>query len=219
MDEPLFHHCTNLSTVVYGIIIPNEYHTLNKNDIHNGGWISIDFYDEFYDMDVKANNWLKGEVGFYPLFLSVGNSIHDYYMTGYNDNWRVSVSRWYDKEKKKFCSKRRKKGEFPNCIMFSFDDLDCVFMDHVWWVIVGYNNAINGEETTDREKRCIFKYSWSRSKWFKKSRESGGVQCVVPQLDLRQASRVWVRNKKTKNILEGMGFKNIFIKRIFLEKW
>ncbi len=219
MIKPLFNHCTNLSTIVYDTIVPNENHTLNKNDIDNGGWLNTDFYDEYYDMDIKANNWLKKEVGFYPLFLSVGSSLYDYYMTGYGDNWTVATSRWYDKEAKKFCSERRKKGEFPNCVMFSFDDIDCVFMDHAWWVIVGYNNAVNGEETTDREKRGIFKYSWNRSNWFRMAKKSGGVQCVVPELDLRQAVRVWVRNKKTKKILEKMGFSNVFVKRILLEKY
>jgi len=216
MSDPLYHHCTNFSTVVYNTIVPSEYHTLNYAA---GTWFNPDFKDEFYDMDIKANNWLKKEVGFYPLFMSVGNSIYDYYMTGYDDNWRVTLSSWYEGKPKKYYYKKRKKGEFPNLVLFSFDDVDCVFMDHAYWVVGGYTNAINGEEVTNRDKRCIFKYSWTRAKWFRMVKKSGGVQCVVPELDLRQAVRIWVRNNKTKKMMEKMGFTNVVVKRILLEKY
>jgi hypothetical protein len=211
MNELLFHHCTNLSTVRYDTIIPSERYTLNDNHIHG----CLDDKD-FWDWDINANNWLKNETGFYPLFMGVGSSLDDLYVTGYADNWRTTLSSWFDKEKNKMCYTRRKKGEFPNYVLFSFKNTDCVFLDCDWWITTAYGYAAEGRfETTSQERRYIFKYSWNRSKWLRKAaNEPGRVICVVPKLDLRQADRIWTRNQKTKKTLEKMGFKNVFAKRI-----
>ena len=209
MDKLLFHHCSNLSFVRYGTFIPAEQHTLNNSYIN--GWFDDDLP---WDLDTKANNWLKNEEGFYPLFMSVGDSIDDIYTTGYQNNWRVTTGQRLDKKTNKMYYKQRRKGEFPNQVLFSFENVDCVFLDHEYWCII-YSNAANGVETTSQEKRWVFKYSWNRSKWLRRAaNDPGRVMCVVSRLDLRQADRIWVRNNKTKKALEKMGFENIFAKRI-----
>ena len=201
MDKFLYHHCTNLSTIRYDRIVPAEQHTLNNGHINE--WLS----EDDWEWDIRANKWLKNEVGFYPLFMAVGDTLDALYPTGYQDNWRVTLSSWFDKNNKK-CYTRRKKGEFPNQVLFSFKNVNCVFMDCDWWIMTAFNNALDDRlETTAQDKRRTFKYSWSRSKWLRRAaNDPGRVICVVPQLDLRQADRVWVRNQKTKKILEKMGF-------------
>jgi hypothetical protein len=210
MDKLLFHHCTNLSTLRYDTIVPSEQHTSKKEEIN--GWDD----EDLAGWDVRANNWLKNEVGFYPLFMAVGSTLDDLYATGYSDNWRVTLSSWFDKKKNKQCYTSRKKGEFPNQVLFSFKNIDCVFMDCDWWIVTGYNNSFDDRfETTEQDKRRIFKYSWSRSKWLRRAANAPeSVICVVPKLDLRQADRIWVRNQKTKKIMEKKGFENVFSKRI-----
>ena len=210
MNKLLFHHSTNFSTLRYDTIVPSEQHTLKNEEINN--WADD---EDFINWSVKANNWVKTEVGFYPLFMSVGNTLEDLYMTGYQSNWAVTKSKWFDKESQKMCYTRVKKGEFPNYVLFSFKNVDCRFMDYQYWFIAHNNAFDNRYETTAQEKRWIFKYSWNRSKWLRKAaNDSCSVMCVVPKLDIRRADRIWVRNKKTKKTLENMGFENIFVKRI-----
>ena len=215
MDKLLFHHSTNLSTIRYNILKPADQHTLNNSHVH--GWLSD---DDLWEWDIKANNWLKNEVGFYPLFMAVGGTLDDLYPTGYSDNWRVTISSWFDKEQNKMCYTKTKKGEFPNQVLFSFKNIDCVFMDCDWWIVTAYSNVMNEFETTSQNKKRVFKYSWNRSNWLRRAaNDSGRVICVVPQLDLRQADRIWVRNQKTKKILDKMGFRNVFVKRIPVENF
>ena len=73
-------------------------------------------------------------------------------------------------------------------------------------------------QMSNYEKRLIFKPSWKKSKWLLYAKKKPhSVQLVVPNLDLRKAKRVWVRNKKTKNFLESVGFRNVDMKRIKIE--
>jgi len=212
MDKLLFHHSTNFSTIRYDTIVPSEQHTSKNEEIN--GWDD----DDLAGWDVKANNWLKNEVGFYPLFMAVGDCPDDLYMTGYQSNWKVTTSSWFDEDTKKRCYTRLKKGEFPNCVLFSFKNVNCVFMDIDYWLVTAYSNIMNGFETTEQDKRCIFKYSWNRSKWLRRAaNDPGRVMCVVNGLDLKQADRIWVRNKDTKKALDKMGFENVFVKRILVD--
>lgn len=179
-----------LEDVVYGGVVPNPNH--EKGDF------------------LPAYRWLEREVGFYPLFLSVGESEAALRMTGYNNQWRRIIA-WSSKG-----NTYRRRGEFPNYVLFSFEHIDGIFMDFEHWHIA-INAALNdrGEEVTSYEKRLMFKPSWPGSRWLRKARKDpGSVQLVTPRLFLPEAGRIWVRNRKTKQVLEEMGFQHIEVKRL-----
>jgi hypothetical protein len=188
----LYHHCRSLNSVVYGEVRANSEHS-----------------DPYFE---DAYSWLEREVGFYPFFLAVGATEEDIRMTGYQNQWRRILS---DGPNGKEYRKRR---EFPNDALFSFENVDGIFMDYDYWHLVlnaGYKNY----QMTDYEKRLIFKPSWPTSKWLKKAKKyPHSVQLVTQSLYLSGAKRVWVRNQQTKKLLESMGFENVEVRRIILEE-
>ena len=89
-------------------------------------------------------------------------------------------------------------------------------MDYDRWGFV-INAQNKNYQMTDYEKKLIFKPSWNKSKWLRKSKkEPHSVQLVTPKLDITNSNRIWVRNQKTKNHLENLGFNNIYVKRLIL---
>lgn len=187
-----YHHCRSLDSVVYGNIAGSPEYA------------GEDFID--------AYSWLEKEVGFYPTFLAVGSTEEDIRMTGYQNQWGRIVSEGF--EKKRY----RKKGEFPNNVLFSFEDVEGVFMDYGDW-----HRALSADhknhEMTAYEKRLIFKPSWPKSKWLRKAKnDPHSVQLVTPELYLPGAARISVRNQKTKKLLMSRGFDNIETKRIPFER-
>ena len=186
-----YHHSRSLDSVVFGEV----KHTK-------------EFSGETYR---AAYLWLEKEIGFFPIFLSVGTTDEDIRMTGYQNQWMrlIAMSN----------SKRiyRKKSEFPNYILFSYEELDGVFTDYNDWHIA-LNSGYKDCQLTDYEKRLILKPSWSRSKWLSHAKNHPhSVQLVTKSLDLSNADRIWVRNIKTKTILEQIGFKNIEVKRLLIK--
>lgn len=134
----------------------------------------------------KAYSWLEREVGFYPLFLAVGTTYEDLRTTGYLDN--------------------------SENVLFSFEEVQGVFMDFITWHIA-LNSRHNNYKLTDYERRLIFKYSWSKSKWLAKAKkEPGSVQLVTPKLDLTAAKRISVKSNKIKRVLTSLGFNNIEVR-------
>lgn len=84
----------------------------------------------------------------------------------------------------------RKKGEFPNEVLFSFEHIDGVFMDYDQWHIV-LNSAYKDYQITPYEARLIFKPSWNASDWIRKARKQPHtVQLVTPKLFLPDARRI-----------------------------
>jgi len=180
----MYHHCRSLESVVYGEVKANPK-----------------YYDAYFK---DAYNWLEKKVGFATLFVAVGCTNEDLRMTGYQDNWRIKVSD----------SKIRRAGQFPNDVLFSFDDLEGVFMDYDCWHIA-LNSSHKNYQLSNYEKRLIFKHSWSKTRWLRYARQqSHSVQLVLPMLDLRKAGEVWTRNSTTKKCLEEMGFENVEVRRI-----
>ncbi|MBI2035499.1 MAG: hypothetical protein HYT12_02335 [Candidatus Liptonbacteria bacterium] len=180
----LFHHCRPLDSVSFGIAKPNPRHA---------------------DPDFKgAYFWLKREVGFYPLFMAVGKTEDDLRLTGYQDNW------WEDGVYKYAYRKGRR---FINGALFSFSSADGIFMDFAQWHIA-INNCNGNRETSDYEKRLIFKPSWSRANWLKHARDGHSVQLVVPELYLPAAGRVWAKDRNTKTKLEAMGFMQVEVSKL-----
>ena len=199
----MYHHCMDLEAVIYGEIKANPKYA-----------------DKVFK---KAYKWLENEVGFYPLFLGVGNNKDSVVITGYNHQWAKKIGSKPVRKTKKgyYISKNilRKKGEFPNYVLFSFDNVEGVFTDYESWYIP-LNHITNGNKVSDYEKRLVFKYSWKKSDWLRKARkDSGSVQLVTSKLYLPDAKRVWVRNKKTKKSLEEIGFENVRVKRLKCNSW
>lgn len=189
-----YHHSRSLESVVFGEIKANPEHS--DPELRN------------------AYSWLEKQVGFYPLFLSVGPTEEDIRMTNYQDNWRVKI----------FEDEYRKAGEFPNNVLFSFEDVDGVFVDYQWWNLVISSGHVD-YQMTDDEKSLIFKPSWRKSDWLREAtkerdpeKESHWVDLVTPTLYLPDAKRIWVRNNQTKKQLETMGFENTEVRRLLLEE-
>jgi hypothetical protein len=91
---------------------------------------------EFSDSEwIPAYQWLENEIGFYPLFLAVGDG-NAAYVTGYQNQWRVHLGGTMSDGK--YVPKKRKAGEFPNFVLFAFrqSELQGCFTDYQWWNIV-----------------------------------------------------------------------------------
>lgn len=188
----LYHHCRDLRSVVYGEVKPNPKYS-----------------DPFYR---DACLWLEKEVGFYPLFLAVGVTDEDLRMTGYQNQWRKILS---ESPKGK---EYRKKGDFPNDVLFSFEKVDGIFMDYDHWHLV-LNAGYKQYNMNEYERRLVFKPSWPASQWIRKAKKNQHtVQLVTRQLYLPDAQRILVRNEKTKKTLRLMDFENIEAKRLLLEE-
>ena len=186
--SPVYHHARELQHCVYGIVRPKRGAS------------------KYFD---KAYEWLEREVGFYPLFLAVGETIEDIEMTGYQGQWTRLLARGENYRE------YRKKGEIENQVLFSFTDMPAgAFMDFQNWHMV-LNSERDNYQLTDREKRMIFRPSWKKSDWLRYARRNpNSVQLVVPELDLRKAVRIWVRNIQTQLNLESAGFRNVEVRRI-----
>ncbi len=187
-----YHHCMPLDIVSYSLIKPCPEHA---------------------DEDFKgAYSWLEKEIGFYPLFLAVGTDDEDIRMTGYQNQWRIILSEGNNGKE------YQKKGDFPNYALFSFEEIDGVFMDYNNWHIA-LNAGHKSYQMTDYEKRLIFKPSWPKSKWLRKARkEKCSVQLAAPELYMPDAGRIWVRNRQSKELLASMGFGNVEQRRLLLEE-
>lgn len=188
----IFHHCIQLQNIAYKAIQSSPLYCEEKDYL-------------------PAYKWLEKQVGFYPIFLSVGKD--SITMTGYDNQWRRHIGTYVvDGQRIK---RYRKAGEFPNYVLFSWEDLNGVFTDYSYWHIVLNETMHNPDwEASEYEKRLVFKYHRKKDDWLKKSKH--GVQLVVPELDLRTANRIWVRNRDTQIILQKMGFDNVFVKRVKL---
>ena len=190
--ELLFHHCIPVDAVRFATLRPDRKYS-----------------DPIF---LPAYEWVEETAGFFPFFYAVGKIDAVVTMTGYADNWRnltggEMVNGRYQKT-------YNRKGNFPNLAVFSFDTIDGIFMDFQSWHIA-LNTCMNGGSVTSAEKRMIFKPSWTRSRWIRAALNgTHSVQLVAPALPLTLAKRGYVRNSKTKRIVEKMGFPDITVKRV-----
>jgi len=137
-------------------------------------------------------------------------------MTGYDDNWRVWTGCRSVGGKRR--TLYRNKGQFPNLALFSFENIEGVFMDFQSWHIA-LNTCMNGGSVSEAERRMIFKPSWTRSRWLSASRKgTHRVQLVAPAVPLHRAEHGYVRNSVTRFILEKRGFTNTEVKRVKVER-
>jgi hypothetical protein len=170
--------------------------------------------DPAYSADsflLPAYEWLEAQIGFFPHFISVGTTEEALYRTGYQDNWR----RFMGSEYRQGAVQKiyRKKGEHPDHVLLSFDDLEGVFMDFMRWHIA-INACTNGRPVPVRESTMILKPSWTRSRWLRAAGHSHAVDLLVPDLPLGSASGVWVRNRTAQRKMKEMGFRNVEIVRV-----
>jgi hypothetical protein len=166
---------------------------------------------------LPAYEWLEQEIGFFPHFLAVGNSETVIRRTGYADNWRV-----FDRGEvtgNRYQKYYHKKGEFPNLVLLSFDDVEGVFMDYLSWHIA-INACMNKKPVLKQEMKMILKPSWDKRRWIRAAEKgSHRVDLLTPGLSPGRASRICVRNQATKKKMESRGFWNIEVMRILVEKF
>ena len=195
-----YHHCRSLESIVFEEVKANP---------------------KYFDPHFKdAYLWLKRQINFYPIFLAVGSTEEDIRMTGYQNQWQKIVGTKIIGRRKNgsYIQENilRKKGEFPDDILFSFEEVEGIFMDFEYWHLV--LNASTRSDMSDYEKKLIFKHSWTKLKWLRKAKNKpGSVQLVTSSLYLPTAKRIFVRNKKTKKVLDEIGFNNVEVKRIYIE--
>jgi len=155
---------------------------------------------------------VEEKTGFFPFFYAVGQIDTVRPMTGYADNWRVLTGG--EMINGKYQKIFNRKGNFPNRVLFSFDTIEGIFMDFQSWHIA-LNACMNGGNVTPAEQRMIFKPSWTRRRWIRAAlKGTHSVQLVAPELPLQLAKQGYVRNSKTKRIVERMGFPEIAIRRV-----
>ncbi len=166
--------------------------------------------------------WLSQELGFYPLFLAVGFKDWQLRMTGYQDQFRRWIGTNAQRQRL-----YRKKGEFPNYVLFSFDETDIVdgvFLDECAWSVFILNPflAKRPEAIKKTDLKMVFKRSLGKADWLRIATTgkyrgyTTGVNLIVPALDLIKAKRVWARNQETGQALVSMGFRNVAVKRLNL---
>lgn len=199
---------------------PEEEQILSKSTFHHSRNLE---YSSFgivkqkmgVDPDYEgAYRWLEKEVGFAPLFLAVGKIEEDIRMTGYQNQWRKLLVRGLNNRE------YRHKGDTENQVLFSFNDLPGGrFMDYASWHIV-LNSGHKNYKINSWARKLIFRETWDKEKWISHAAKNpGSVQYVVPELDLRKADSIWVRNKETQKNLEKRGFQNVAVKRLAVDRW
>lgn len=181
-----------VSGIIPGIITPDR--TLSEPDF------------------LPAYEWVEERLGFFPLFLAIGELEEIAWMTGYQDNWRVFEGS--ELAEGRYRKIYRKKGEFPDLALLSFDAIDGIFMDYDYWHIA-LNACMNGSAVSRQEESWIFKHSWTKSRWLRAALAgTHRVQFVTPALPLSDAREIRVRNAATRRLIEGRGFGEVRVFRI-----
>lgn len=163
-------------------------------------------YDEIDEAFLKAYDWLGEHVGFFPLFLALGDTQDAILETGWQNQWRRKIDSY---SLTRYGSKR-------NEVLFSYKDIaNSAFVDSQYWTATIGNFANNYYEVSDYWRRLILKPSWKKSDWLREARRQGDrVEAIVPELDLRTADLISVRNQDTRRLLERQGFQNVEVARI-----
>ena len=91
-------------------------------------------------------------------------------------------------------------------------------MDGLSWNIA-ISACLNKKQVSKQEMKMILKPSWNKRRWIRAAeKRSHWVDLLTPKLSLDSASQVYVRNQTTKKMMERMGFRNIEVLRIPVEK-
>lgn len=231
--KPLtYHHSRPLETVIFDVVRQKRAEGDNDQSQH----------------DRESFEWLEKQIGFYPLFMSVGRTHIDLKMTAYWYQFRNNPNYRFEEDRR-------------NAVLFSFRDQPPggVYTDYPNWDAMYLMNPPHEHRDQDKlrrydaklqqrveagdltqeeaeilsdelfanivgpvprkEIRSLFRPSWNKNDWITLANKyPNEVQYLVPQLDLSQADKVSVRNIKTKKILEKMGFKNVEVVKYDSEK-
>ena len=189
MPRPPYHHAIGLDHLgrIDGVLVPDP--ALSDPDF------------------LPAYRWAEREVGFFPLFLSVGTTADDMRMTGYQNNWqppdRLGT---HDPDP----ADRR-------LVLFSFDSVAGVFSDYSAWHIV-LNSSHCDYRVGRRYTSWILRRSWPTSRWLREARRCPhSVQLLAPRLDLREAVRVWTPDDESRRQVERLGYAGVRVKRVAYE--
>jgi len=189
----LFHHARELAHVRFEAVRQTPVSKLlaepdcsngcdrPEDDFHNAVWCDA------------AYAWIAECVGFWPLFLAVGEHDDDRRMTGYAD--------------------RRP----PSRVLFSWRQAPphTNFMDFDAWHVVLNSVQFSSDDPHHPRvepvgaswERRIWKRSWRASDWVRMARRQlTSVQAVVPELDLRTADVISCRYQVEARRLIESGF-------------
>jgi len=199
VSGPLFHHARELAHVRPGPVTSTPLsRRLEEPDCPPGGCSGADAFHMAIRFDA-AYAWIAERLGFWPLFVAVGESDEDRRMTGYQDQWRRGAS------------------ARASMALFSWREPPpgAVFMDFTaWHIVLNRVEFAPGDPHRPRvlalephEERQVWKRSWRASDWIRMARRGRtSVQAVVPALDLAGADEVWTRNRAERARLIRLGF-------------
>lgn len=196
------------------------YHSIPLKNIRYG-WLTA--HPRYSDKSFQnAYLWLERYIGYYPLFLAVGNdATTPYEMTGFNANFKTRITGYGKKQQKPVNC--RNPDPLPNMVLFrfersAFETLHYQDYDAWYGILTTYGFDATEEEWNSPQRirfirrlsPVIFKHQWSEELWLEKVRKKPGtVQAITPAVDLRLASRIYCKNRKTMEYLRRLGFQSL----------
>jgi hypothetical protein len=224
-----FHHTRDIAHVAYDIAIPcrphlhmpeprcasDEVNCWTLLDEQSEKWHDHLYFDACY-------RWLAERVGFWPLWLAVGAEEETLRMTGYDNQFQRCLTRSRDG------NTHRQAGDAPSYALFSWRQPPpgIRYLDYDNWCVGLLNSAvIDHHRSYVRDvpawlEKGILRRSWKDSDWLRRAiREVYSTQAVAPQLDLRSADLVRVRNKREQARLRALGFGQVEVWRMKTERW
>ncbi|MFH1399879.1 MAG: hypothetical protein ABIH41_00010 [Nanoarchaeota archaeon] len=167
--EPGLHHARSLEWVVHGEV---------KGATRSG---DPDFQ--------KAYAWLREQVGYDPVFLSVGQGDDALINTGYLSNFESP------------------KPRSPH-ILFSYHDVPGTYADvHAWCAIIP--KLESGLSVDDEDIERLFRPGRSAVDWHATAKDGEQVQLLAPSLYLPKADRIRAPSVDAKDALERLGFSGV----------
>lgn len=234
----LYHHCRPLHAVHHGVVTQRRLSdgpepARPDDGLHEDGhgpapwrvegpaacrcdWCEYDDQTRSYE---PAYRYAAERIGFWPLFLAVGEHPDAQRLTGYDNQFRRAIA-WGPTG-----TTYRPAGGFPDDVLLSWQSAPAeqlVHSDYDWWCcalmcVDHETRAFQAEHMGSRAERCIWKSSYAPARWrLLARREPGRVQAMVPQVDLRTADLVRCRSRRTRAMLVGMGFDP---ERVRVERW
>lgn len=197
----LFHHCTDLEALLKGEILTGDPQRAGQG------------YENSYKV------W-SDTFGFHPIFLAMGCGKETVEITGYPNQFSRVIACGYSQEKKRRVLTLRPKGECPNRVLLSFEHVGGLAHKFTTWEDVLFWSFNSGKCPVRYLRRLKSQTQRPLESWMRSARKRDGyVQLCTPSLNPRSAARVWVRNQKTKKLLEKLGYQNVEVQRMPARKW
>ncbi len=187
-EDLRFHHCRALEAVKFDVVTSRPRTNLTQGHRQDE---PCDWSDPVHGLILRNRPcaWLKTKVGFWPLFLAVGGPDAISIETGYLN------------------------GGPSSKVLFSYAAVEgAVLLDHVAWHAVQDAVLMSDDghpvpDIDEKQERSMFRPDLTMSDWLDRAAvEPGGVLAVVPQLDLRAASRVACHDEGARDTLLALGF-------------